>query len=254
MSSTAISCRVVILVKALPQPSKRYGETVCCAGLTIDRVWKRLYPVRFRQLQGESSFNRWDWITFQYRRPTSDRRSESCHVFEDTIRRNGQLRVTERAAFINPLIIGSAKEAAQRGQSLALIRPKNTRFTAKLKTRDAVISEKGFFQRLACQGSFFDKELSVVEPCPYQFHFKFEDNAGKHRYINGDWEAHAMFFRESRRTSATEALHWMDYQFNERYPKAGMVFAIGNQAKRPQTWQLLGVIRLDELRQGELPL
>jgi hypothetical protein len=31
-----------------------------------------------------------------------------------------------------------------------------------------------------------------------------------------------------------------------------MVFAIGNQAKRPKTWQLLGVIRLDEMKQGEL--
>jgi hypothetical protein len=31
-----------------------------------------------------------------------------------------------------------------------------------------------------------------------------------------------------------------------------MVFAIGKQAKRPQTWQLLGVIRLDDTPQGEL--
>ncbi len=31
----------------------------------------------------------------------------------------------------------------------------------------------------------------------------------------------------------------------------GMVFALGNQAKRPQTWQLLGVILLAELVQGD---
>jgi hypothetical protein len=42
--------------------------------------------------------------------------------------------------------------------------------------------------------------------------------------------------------------------FNVEYPLKGMVFAIGNQAKRPQTWQLLGVIRLDEQTQGELVL
>jgi hypothetical protein len=46
----------------------------------------------------------------------------------------------------------------------------------------------------------------------------------------------------------------MDHVFNEDYPKQGMAFAIGNQAKRPQTWQLLGVLRLDELDQGDLPL
>ena len=63
-----------------------------------------------------------------------------------------------------------------------------------------------------------------------------------------------MFWRESRRTSQTKALEWMDRVFNEGYPKQGMAFAIGNQAKRPQAWQLLGVIRLDELNQGALPL
>jgi hypothetical protein len=46
----------------------------------------------------------------------------------------------------------------------------------------------------------------------------------------------------------------MNQTFNEEYPRKGMVFAIGNQAKRPQTWQLLGVIRLNEQIQGELVL
>jgi hypothetical protein len=44
----------------------------------------------------------------------------------------------------------------------------------------------------------------------------------------------------------------MAFVFNDDYPAKGMVFALGNQAKRPQTWQLLGVIRLDEMTQGDL--
>jgi hypothetical protein len=74
--------RVVVLVKALPQPSKSYGETVCCAGVTADGQWKRLFPVRFRHLQ-DNSFKHWDWINFGYRLPTRDRRVESYHVYED---------------------------------------------------------------------------------------------------------------------------------------------------------------------------
>ena len=61
-----------------------------------------------------------------------------------------------------------------------------------------------------------------------------------------------MFWHQCRRTNADEAVKWMEHVFNEDYPKKGMAFAIGNQAKRPQTWQLLGVIRLDMARQGEL--
>jgi hypothetical protein len=38
---------IVIVVKAIPQPSKRYGETVCCAGITRNGEWRRLYPSGF---------------------------------------------------------------------------------------------------------------------------------------------------------------------------------------------------------------
>ena len=58
-----------------------------------------------------------------------------------------------------------------------------------------------------------------------------------------------MFWRERQRTSEAEALKWMDGVFNVEYPKRGMAFAIGNIAKRPHTWQLLGVIRLDNTNQ-----
>ncbi len=69
--------RVVILVKALPQASKKYGETVCCAGVTANGDWKRLFPVRFRNLDGVSTFNRWDWVNFNFRKPVTDNRVES---------------------------------------------------------------------------------------------------------------------------------------------------------------------------------
>jgi hypothetical protein len=52
---------VVIVVKAVPQPSQRYGETVCCAGLTRQGEWRRLYPIRFRHLK-DKAFSRWQWV------------------------------------------------------------------------------------------------------------------------------------------------------------------------------------------------
>src|ERR1700693_3782393 len=111
MSATQQNSRAVVLVKALPQPSKTYGETVCCAGVTADGQWKRLFPVRFRHLKGDSSFSRWDWIKFSYRDPTSDKRVESCHVFEDRIVVDGKLPLAERTRLLTPLITGSAVEA-----------------------------------------------------------------------------------------------------------------------------------------------
>jgi hypothetical protein len=126
-----------MLVKAMPNPSQKYGETVCCAGVTANGEWKRLFPVRFRQL--ESKFNRWDWLEFKYRRPTIDKRAESCHVFEDTFNVVGTLKDDDaRALLLDPLISPSTADAAARGLSLTLVRPSRSRFFFKKKPKDVI--------------------------------------------------------------------------------------------------------------------
>lgn len=255
MSVTLQSCRVSILVKALPQRSTAHGETVCCAGVTARGEFKRLYPVRFRQLSDESAFKRWDWVNFKYRRPTRDNRDESCHVAEESIKRDGCMPRKDRAAFLNPLVSKSVAEAAEAGRSLALIRPRNTRFYYKAKSSEQIEAERETYRQAASQGDFFDEELKALEPSPYEFRFKFEDGTGPHDYANGDWEAHAMFFFGKRREgSERAALEWMSTTFNDEYPKKGMLFCVGNMAKRLHTWQLLGVLRVDDTGQDALPL
>lgn len=253
MSVTLQSCRVSILVKALPQRSATHGETVCCAGVTPGGEFKRLFPIRFRHLSDDASFGRWDWVDFKYRPPTSDRRKESCHVMEDSILVNGCMPPKDRPSFLNRLVSGSVKAAEANGQSLALIRPRNTQFYFKKKKPDELEEERRTYAEAARQGSFFDEQLKALEPSPYEFRFKFEDEAGPHDYANGDWEAHAMYFNGRRREGSEQAaLDWMSKKFNEEYPRKGMLFCVGNMAKRPQTWQLLGVLRVDDTGQPAL--
>lgn len=248
MSITPKESRVTVIVKALPQPSSSYGETVCCAGVTADGEWKRLFPVRFRHLSGDTSFSRWDWIEFKYRLPTRDTRSESCHVFEDTIKKVGVLRKDDRGPLMNRILQPSINAAVNAGHSLAVIRPTNTRFTYKRKSKAEIAAEKAAFEKAARQGSFLDSDLKALQPTPYEFRFSFEDDS-KHNFACGDWEAHAMFFNGRKRKPETDVLRWMSDTFNEIYPKAGMLFAVGNMAKRPNTWQLLGILRVEGLDQ-----
>lgn len=253
MSVTPQSSHVTILVKALPQRSARHGETVCCAGVTVSGEWKRLYPIRFRHLREDYSFKRWDWVTFKYAKPTHDTRPESCRIFEDSIVIDGALKKQERAAFLSPLVLPSIKIAETRGQSLALIRPQETRFLYKRKTAGQLHEERESYKLAAAQTSLFDDDLAALEPTPYEFKFRFKDADASHEYTNGDWEAHAMYFLGRQRgKSEKEVLDWIEHTFNDEYPKRGMLFAVGNQAKRPHVWQLLGVLRVDESAQGAL--
>lgn len=240
-------------MKALPQLSSKHGETVCCAGITETGEFKRLFPVRFRHLSGGASFKRWDWVNFSYREPTRDKRLESCHVAEESIRVDGKFSEKKRAEFLEPLVSPSAKAAAAKGKSLALLRPQNTEFYFRKKKPEELAFERSGFAQAASQTSLFDKELAAIEPNPYHFRFKFEDADGVHHYTNADWEAHAWFFMaRSRLGSEKAALDEISTTLNDDYPRKGMMFAIGNIAKRPQTWQLLGVLRVDHVAQMNL--
>jgi hypothetical protein len=240
------------LVKALPRPSKRYGETVCCAGVTLNREWKRLYPVRFRYLSTDQRFQRWEKIQFKYRIPTHDHRVESCHIYEDKIAFAGALPPNNRFALLDPMVVSDACTAVSNGASLAIIRPSNTRFIYKKKSDAAIEAEVGAYREASRQPGFLDQELAEFKPSSYQFAFSFRDGDGKHTWRCGDWETHATFFKWRSRYGEIETLRRLSGLYNDEYPKRGFVFAIGNMAKRPRTWQLLGVIRLDSAGQLDL--
>lgn len=247
------SSRVTILVKAFPQPSKKHVETVCCAGITGEGLWKRLFPIRFRQLSGDQAFKRWDVVEFDYSRPQYDSRIESCKVHEESISVVSHINNYERRSrLLTPLILPSEKAAIQRNQSLVLIEPRNIRFHYKKRTIDEINRIKEAFKHASRQTSFLDKEMAEIDPSPYNFKFSYEDAVGKHTKTCGDWEIHATYRNFSRALGEAGALEKMEHIFNVEYPRKGVLFALGNMAKRPQTWQLLGIIRTERSKQAEM--
>ena len=53
--------RVLLTVKAYPEVSKKYGETVCLAGITEEGDFIRLYPVPF-ELFRSRKLPKYSWI------------------------------------------------------------------------------------------------------------------------------------------------------------------------------------------------
>lgn len=240
----------MVLVKALPQPSEKYLETVCVAGLTVTGEWRRLYPVRFRQL--DNRFKRWQWVEYKWQTPRADRdrRSESRNVDNESLKSLAIMKPTERARFLAPRIRESVAEAAALKESLALIRPHETQFSWERKTLDEIAAERSAYGKAAQQSSFLDGELKALEPCPFKFHFQYKTADGKsHRGLCHDWETSAAFNLLSKKYNAEGALAHLNREYNERYPKAGMAFAMGTHSQHPDQWLLIGVVRLDEERQ-----
>lgn len=237
-----------MLVKALPHVGEAHGETVCCAGVTDDRQWRRQFPVPFRYLE-DQKFVRWQWIEYEWRKPTDDRRRESQRVQQGTIRLGPTMPVKERANFLSPLIMESESQAAHRGDTLALIRPEDPRFMYAQKPPGMIEKERREYATAASQLSFFTQQQQPLEPCPYEFRFTYRTEDGNHDKECGDWETAAMYYRFEKRYGETEALRKMDQRFNHDYPEKGMVFALGTHSRYPSVWLLVGVIRLDQVDQ-----
>lgn len=243
----------VILVKASPQVGIKHGETVCCAGLTPNGEWLRLYPVTFRSLEDAKQFGRWDRVRFKWRRPKDDARPESLRVDQESIEIVGKLQPAERASFLNPLEVTGLRAQAESGHSLALLRPREPRFFIEQKT-DAEVEEerRDFMSILAQQDLFNSRELVPLAPCPYRFKYRYKTDDGDREGTCQDWETDATYFHWERKYGVEGALQAMKKRFGDEYAQKGVVFAMGTHSRYPDVWLINGVVRLDAAAQMAL--
>jgi hypothetical protein len=97
---------VLVLVKATPQPSTRYGDTVCVAGVVLDDGpprWIQLYPVPFRYLAADVQFKKYMKINVALREARGDLRPESAKIDVESIR-CGEVVIgwKQRAPYVEP--------------------------------------------------------------------------------------------------------------------------------------------------------
>jgi hypothetical protein len=244
---------VVVIVKAAPQVGQRRGETVCCAGIDLYGNRLRLYPVAFRTLDDGQKFRRWDRIRFKWRMPTDDGRAESRRVDQDSIAIEGELKRSEREAFLARSIVTGINKEMEAGRSLALLKPRVIDFRAEKKKQAEVDAEIKAFAVLHAQSDLFNtKAIIPYQPCPYSFKYRYETDDGKRDGTCQDWEMEATFFNWRKRYSEEQALAEMWRVFGEEYPAKGMLFAMGTHSLYPETWLINGVVRLDEVKQGTL--
>lgn len=76
--------RILITVKTYPTLSRKYGETVCTAGVREDGSWVRVYPVPFRRLDEAEQYRKFDWLECDLVRSRKDPRPESHHFADAT--------------------------------------------------------------------------------------------------------------------------------------------------------------------------
>lgn len=246
--------RILVTVKAYPNPSKKYGETVCCAGVDLSNSQLvRLYPVPFRDLDNDQKFKKYSIVDVNCFPPSDDKRPESLRVDADSISvltvldtEKGTWKKRKDIVLKVPVksMCQVYKDAEDKDLSLGLIKPEGVTFGwAKQSLSDQASRESCYAQL-----SFFDKKKNAIEEIPFNFYYNFKcagvaDCPG-HKLSIIDWEI-GQAFRDWRAKYRTDKVllekieqRWLDISNTE---KKDVYFYVGNLKRFRTTFMVLGV-------------
>ena len=244
--------KVLITVKAPPNPSKKHQETNCCAGIDIDSgCMVRLYPIPFRLLDYSKKFPKYCIITVRCYKPSRDKRIESYKVDQDSIQIirsiNTKNKWEERKRIVLPVLSASfcrILDNIELNKSLGLFKPVDICFESKKSYSKKNHKSKSSY----AQHTLFDRKLEPLAKIPFNFYYKFKchdlPTCPGHKLKIHDWELSAAFRKWQDKYDSQEILlekvkeKWLDTMCSN---KRETYFYVGNMWQHPKQFMVLGV-------------
>lgn len=261
------NARVLILVKARPEPSTSYGDTVCVAGIRVDQAeycWVRLYPIPFRSLEHYKQFKKYTFVNVPIIPAQGDFRSESYKPDRNSLIVESDVplkTLKERMPYIEPMIselsmcdileIARSSDEGKLYPSLAIIRPREIHGLDIQPFPGWDEKQRRAIENSARQGDLMNllngepERIKLEEP-RFTVHLKYlceRETCSGHRQPFLDWELEA-FTRRHAALSDVEAMkeiqnRWGTVLDSEKAP----VLYVGNQHKATLAYSVLGVQR-----------
>lgn len=178
--------RILVLVRAIPEKSERYGYLICVAGINERNEWRRLYPFKFSYGERLVDFGKKDLINVILADPDNDKRRESRKVTTHE-NLNSQLNDEEVLQRIVPMV-SSIEKLKKENASLGVIKPELTGIDVIINSSD-IYDEQTYFS-LVDDYLDLEKREKVKMPVElrYQFKCKDEPECKGHNIILIDWE------------------------------------------------------------------
>jgi len=269
--------RILITVKTYPTLSRKYGETVCTAGVREDGTWVRIYPVPFRRLSESQQYKKFDWLEVDLVRNSNDPRPETYrardqddlqaavgHVGTSNQWRERRRLLLETARVYDRLddLIAGAKENRV---SLAVFKPtrvidfgweEDDRVWDPDKVRQMRESTKQYdlFADNAWRQTF-----EIIKKLPYSFSYRFEDAVGRQSEMQIlDWEAGALYWNCLRSAKGDEsiALAKVRQKYWDEFLEKDLHLFLGTTQQfhfiAPNPWVIVGVFPIPHVRQIQL--
>ena len=256
--------KVLITVKTYPTLSKKYGETVCTAGVRPDGSWIRIYPVPFRRLEEDEQYKKFDWIETHFIRGRSDPRPETHHPADlakmlpvghigtsDNWRERRELLLKKAKVYdrLEPLLIG----AKENRLSLAVFKPAKIRgFIWEDDDRDWKPDKVAQMREQTKQAQMFAEDswretFKLIPKLPYAFSYQIEDSDGRKSTMQVlDWECGQLYWNCLRRHGdEAVVLEKVKAKYLDEFGKRDLHFFLGTTQQfhgfAPNPWVIVGV-------------
>lgn len=265
--------RVLITVKTYPTLSRKYGETVCTAGVREDGSWVRIYPVPFRRLDEEQQYRKFDWIECMLARYRSDPRPESHRPADQKeLRPIGHIDTADNWRERRLLLLKTARVydrlddliagAKANEVSLAVFKPSRILdFVWEEESREWDPDKVRQMRELYSQLDLFAdntwrETFKVIPKLPYSFSYRFEDVSGRTSELQVlDWETGALYWNCLRAAEGDEpkALAKVRQKYLDSFLKTDIHFFLGTTQQfhfvAPNPWVIIGVLPIPHERQ-----
>lgn len=246
---------VLITVKAAPNPSETYGETVCVAGVRADMMhpgWVRLYPINFRDLDSDAQFRKYQMITLNATPARQDQRRESWRPDLTSVSQGEFLPAWKpRRVWLDDYVeysmckLNMAARNRPDAKSLALVRPRQVTKLTFERHPGWTVEEQRKIDKYVGQLDLLDpKERTPLQPPRFKakYHYRCHENGCRgHEQGLLDWEFAALQRRLSQ-TSDEQMKAALTEKFLTMMCSAtrDVAFFVGNQAKRVHVFSVLG--------------
>jgi hypothetical protein len=243
--------QVLITVKTYPNPSTKYGETVCCAGIDLETgSWIRLYPVPFRDLDASQKFKKYNIISVRCNKAPKDHRAESYHIDRDSIRVLRRLDTKHKWRERGKVVLPTASRSfcdvqrAYETTSLGMFKPCDIGFSWQKAKAESEAKRQACYEQL----TFFDERKNTIERVPldfyYEFHCEGEETCPGHRLRIIDWEMGQSYRNWREKYGSQDQLldkirqMWLSTICSE---ENDIWFYVGNMYQRRHRFMVLGV-------------
>lgn len=258
------TARILVTVKARPEPSEKYGETVCVAGIRLGTGslhWVRLYPIPFRRMEDYHQFEKYSVIEVPITPSAEDFRSESYKPDRSQLYKvqgpihNWKKRMDYILPLVSKMTMCQIWNNCVNGQqtkpypSLAVIRPYGSLELTIEPYKGWNKNQKQNVQKVL-QGDLFDQD-NTLEPHQllqeprFQGHIKYRcsDTCKGHKQMFLDWEFEALARRHNQDTEEVAREAILKKYRSVLDPSKKPVLYVGNQKKYPAAFSVLGIQR-----------